>query len=218
MRIDARSRICGQPALAVRDLLRRVGDASCTVAYVAEWMALSDDDARALVAALERAGYVEECPDHKERGRWWTTNEGRALALATAAKPLRRATAEAKIKEFLERVYEVNRSLEFAYKVKRVILFGSMLTPAERVGDVDLAVELVPRETDSKRWARLREQRISEALARGRRLPTIVDQVCWPETEVIKFLKSRTRAISLHTTDDRVLERTKTKTIFAAEE
>jgi predicted nucleotidyltransferase len=56
----------------------------------------------------------------------------------------------------LDRVGQVNRDPYFLGKVVRVVLFGSMLKPeADRLSDVDVAVELATKETD---FDRAREQ------------------------------------------------------------
>lgn len=43
--------------------------------------------------------------------------DNNALALASAAKPILRTTAEKKINEFLERVRDVNRNEYYKYKI-----------------------------------------------------------------------------------------------------
>src|SRR6266550_1979535 len=64
-------------------------------------------------------------------GPWYElTDEGMRFAQATAAGPLSRATAERKLREFMARVEQVNESDEFAFRVVRVVLFGSYLTDA----------------------------------------------------------------------------------------
>jgi hypothetical protein len=68
------------------------------------------------------------------------TSRGEAFANASAAKPVFLKTAETLLQQFLER--------------KRV-LFGSMLSEAERLGDVDIAIELLPKvaeEAEFRKW------------------------------------------------------------------
>jgi predicted nucleotidyltransferase len=44
----------------------------------------------------------------------------------------------------------VNARDEYVYKIESVVLFGSMLTDMDRLGDVDLAIELQPTALDDR--------------------------------------------------------------------
>jgi predicted nucleotidyltransferase len=62
------------------------------------------------------------------------------------------ARRQRKQAQFLERVNRLNHDDRFLGKVTRVILFGSYLNPeASKLGDVDVGVELQPKESDRKR-------------------------------------------------------------------
>ena len=101
--------------------------------------------------ALTAAGLVE--PTRK--GFWSITRAGKALSSATAAPRVKRVTAERALGEFLGRVDYVNRRPFFLARVVEVVLFGSMLKPeVDRVSDVDLAVEIVPKESNPERARR----------------------------------------------------------------
>jgi predicted nucleotidyltransferase len=87
--------------------------------------------------------------DLSESPAWSTTIKGNALAMASAAGPVLRKTAERLLAEFLDRVKEVRESDTYLYRVKRVILFGSMLDQdRSHVNDIDLVVELVHKVKD----------------------------------------------------------------------
>jgi len=127
---------------------------------------------------------------------------------------LRRETAQRKLAEFLERVRRINNDDYYLYRVKRVLLFGSYLRDAERINDIDIAVELAPRHTDDEeRWA-LHHTRVNDAIRGGRRFSNISEETSWPEIEVLLALKARSRAISLHPTEDAILERTEYRVLF----
>jgi hypothetical protein len=64
---------------------------------------------------------------------------GEAFANASAAKPVFRKTAETLPRQFLERLDIVNSNPDCAYRLESAVLFGSMLSEAERLGDVDIA-------------------------------------------------------------------------------
>jgi len=54
-----------------------------------------------------------------------------------------RKTADRALHEFLDRVRTLNANKDALYQVPEVVIFGSYLTDAERLGDVDLAIEPV---------------------------------------------------------------------------
>lgn len=93
-----------------------------------------------------------------------------------------------------------------------------MLTDAERVSDVDLAVELSSKFDDQEGRNTARQKRIEEARKSGRFFGNIIHELSWPRTEVLLFLKSRSRALSLHDMDDAVLQKTSTRQIHPVPE
>jgi hypothetical protein len=207
MRIDRTTLCAGYPATLVRDLLRKLGDHPWSVEMVADCLSLRETEARALVARLVEIGYVELAA--WQPGGWFlTTNEGNRLALASAARSLSRSTADRALAAFLSRVETVRASDCYVYDVGRVLLFGSMITSAERVSDVDIAVELRARFGDRVVQQEREKQRINEACRAGRRFNNLIDQMFWPRREVELFLKSRSRAISIHDISDPVLATT----------
>jgi hypothetical protein len=98
----------------------------------------------------------------------------------------------------MQRVAEVNKNDEYAFIIRRVALFGSMLTDVREVNDIDLALELSPRLADKDAARRHEQQRIRLALNQGRRFSNIISELYWPRQEVRLFLKARSRVYSLH--------------------
>ncbi|MBI2385180.1 MAG: nucleotidyltransferase domain-containing protein [Elusimicrobia bacterium] len=168
--------------------------------------------AREIVVELAARGYIERSAFFVEGEYWKNTIRGNAFAGATAAKPLLRASADKRLKEFLDRVEEVRRDPYYLYRVHRVILFGSYLTSKDRINDIDLCVSLTVKEKDKQ--DRLREQRVEETLRRGKVFKSFIDRLTWPETEVLKFLKAKSRSISLHTGSDAPLTAGGSKVIY----
>jgi predicted nucleotidyltransferase len=117
--------------------------------------------------------------------------------MASAAKPLRRTSADQRLAEFLDRVRQVNRDPYWLYRVRKVVLFGSMLTESPTVNDVDLAVELSPKIEDRDELWHRKTERTEEAVHSGRRFRNISDQVGWPKKEIFMFLRARTRTLSV---------------------
>lgn len=214
MRIEASETIVGQPALTIRRLLRKGYGLGWGIGFVEETLHVNSGTAKRIIRGLESEGYIEKKDSHRQRDYWENTIKGNALGLASAAKPVKRANAEQKVQEFLERVKHVNDDDYFLYKVEKVILFGSFLTLKESVNDVDLAIKLLPKIGNHEEFQKLSRQRIREAYEKGRTFSNFLDELCWPQTEVRLYLKSRSRILSLHDTDDGVLAQCESQVIY----
>lgn len=213
MRIGSAQQIAGLPAMEVRHLVRRIGNQAVALSFVADALDVSEEEAKSMLRRLRDDGYVEP-RRYGDTEYWGLTVEGRALAMATAAKPIKRSTADKVLREFMERVQQVNRDEHFLYHVAKVVVFGSYLSSKPELGDVDLAVELRPKHADRDRQSELENERINAAMANGRRFGTIVEQICWPQLEVRLFLKARKRSLSLHAMDDGVLKVAEHKVLY----
>lgn len=216
MRISKDESIAGQPAVAVRDALKRLGDRPFDVSRAAWALRLSDEEAAAVVDELVRLGYLEELRGEPNDRRYQTTLLGNALSMASAGKPFKRSTARRALEDFLERVREVNECEDYVFWVDTVILFGSYLTSPEDepVGDVDLAVGLESRFSGSDFLERSRA-RADLAQDEGRRFSNYVEYLGWAETEVLLHLKGRSPVLSLAKTDDRILEVVEQRVIYS---
>lgn len=197
MRIKSTDSIVGVPILKVRHLLRLAGDKEWSIHFVREVAGVSRQRARNLLACLTEQGFIE--PTETEgRIQWYsTTSRGLTLAAATAALPVRRAVAERILSDFLHRVDVVNTSDTYLYEAKTVVLFGSFLSGADPVGDIDLAVELQRKRWAQEKWREISKEHLRLARQSGRRFASAFDRIAWPEHEVKLFLKSRSRTLSI---------------------
>ena len=178
---------------------------------------MSSSRAEELVSELLRLGYIEPAVTGYDKQYYQMTLSGSTFSLASAARPLTRKTAQRKLAEFLERVRAVNANPDLAYRVHKVVVFGSYLTEQDRINDIDVAVELVHRETEfSKREAAM-QARVEEAYKAGRQFSCYLDELAWPYQEVPLLLKSRSRAIRLHEPIDEVLKQAQSRVIFQDE-
>jgi hypothetical protein len=143
---------------------------------------------------LEAEGLIEP----SRHGGWTVTQADDALAVATAARPVSRQTAERALAQFLERVARVNEDPYFLARVMRVALYGSMLSPeVKTLSDVGLAVQLVAKETDFDRLREANAAREEPLEILGKRFGSFLEeQFCW-FLETFRFLKGRSRVISL---------------------
>src|SRR5215471_4402402 len=112
--------------------------------------------------------------------------------------PVSRQTAERALTQFMQRVARVNDDPYFLARVTRVALYGSMLRPeVKRLSDVDLAIQLVAKETDIDRRQEANAERVEQLAIKGRRFGSFLEeQFCW-FLETFRFLKGRSRVISL---------------------
>jgi predicted nucleotidyltransferase len=215
MKISAKETVGGYPALVVRRMLRRA-DGELSVGRVCALMEIDEPSAAALLRALESAALIEKHPSDK--GHWRTTIKGNAFAMASAAAPLKRAAADQMLLEFLARVEQVRDEGHWCFKVERAVLFGSYLSDAAELGDIDLGMRFRPAHTDRRHQDAAEDRRRREAEDAGRSFSNIVDRLFWPESEVRSFLKAR-RRLSLHDlrVDARIVEAGRHVTIYEDE-
>ncbi len=190
MRIDNNERIAGLPALEVRRLLREIGESHIDVTATAKVLSQSKSKANKVLASLLGGGLLVE-----DNGRYTLTVSGRALAAATAAKPLLSKTAERLVTDVLARARLVNEADAFAYCVELVAVFGSVASGKIRPNDVDIACKLVPRYDDEELQIALEELR--RETKRGRFANTL-ERAYWPQMEVLRYLKNRSKSLSIH--------------------
>jgi predicted nucleotidyltransferase len=197
MRIDPKGTMHGYPLLQVRELVRVLNNClSWDLKTVQAVLSVGPTNARKIVKALNAAGLSKPCRENSKT--WTTTQAAQTFASATAARPITRQTAERALADFLARVDRVNNDDRFLAKVTRVIVFGSYLrTGMDRLSDVDIAVELAPKE---RRWEALRElnyRRVAQSERKGHRFSSVLEREVWWRSETFHFLKSRSRSISL---------------------
>ena len=192
--------VAGENAMRIRDILRRSHGA-----FREDWLTnkFRYDATRAgeIAMAMVVAGYVQRYEEREDQNhshfRWYSVTEtGRDFTRATAAKRIKRDTAVTELTEFMKRVHVVNASPKYLYSVKRVAVFGSFLEPRERLGDIDVAVNLESR-VAIKRGSNWVEVFRQHAWDSGRSFSTWEEEVDWPRREVLLMLKSRKRSISI---------------------
>ena len=194
MRIKSSETIAGQPTLAMRKFLKGMQGYIGTAETIAEHFKVNNITANQIMQDLLKEEYIET---HRDIEHWQNTIKGNALANATARKPINRKTADRLLKEFLERVREVNDG-NYAYRVKQVIIFGSYLSDSPTLGDIDLSLVLEKRYNNAEQNNKLEKERINAAHQRGKTFKTYLEQLFWPHEEVLKYLKNRSPSISLH--------------------
>jgi hypothetical protein len=200
MRITKGQIVAGYPALEVRGFLRRYRLGAFIAGAAEEALKISSREEAKFLREMLSLGYLEPVNPPSADGTpcFEVTSQGQAFANASGAKPISRETADRVLQDFMQRVQVVNANDEFVYKIESVVLFGSMLAELDRLGDVDLAIELQPRAPDAREFQDQCQSRRRLAMEKGRRFGSTFDWAVWPNTEIFLFLKSRSRSLSLH--------------------
>lgn len=194
MQIDSRAAIEGVSLVDIRSLFRDAGlDGTVSVGLVRERLKLSRSKSDRLLRELVRAGFL-----NREKDCWLLTKEGVRLRAATAARPLHRNTADRLLENLLARIQTLNADPRFLARVEKAIVFGSYVSNAGRLGDIDIAIELARREPDYDKHLAANYQRVIEEGAKGRRFSNMLDMLCWWQREAMLFLRNRKRSLSLH--------------------
>ena len=115
--------------------------------------------AEKLLTELLKLEMISRCEfqHDKKMVSYQTTITGNALGMAKAGKPVTRASAEEVLRKFLDRVRVVNSRQELAHSVESVVVFGSYLSDAKRLNDLDIAVELRAKWHDEASFQKLSE-------------------------------------------------------------
>jgi hypothetical protein len=118
------------------------------------------------------------------------------LAQASFGKPITRATAASHLSQVVDRARHYNADPGHLLTVAELAVFGSYLdTAVDRLGDLDLAITIVRRETDGDRYV---EKVLEYAHASGRRFGVFIEELFWPSRELLMVLKNRSPAIGYH--------------------
>jgi hypothetical protein len=196
MRVSKNDLICGLSAPMARRLMREYRNEH-SVEVACDVLSLGGSAARDHLRAFEAAGYVERCESGSKAGDdWWvTTIKGNALAQASFGKPISRATATRHLTGVVERARAYNADPAHLLTVAEIAVFGSYLDPTiDRLGDLDLAVSTVRRETNGDRYV---DRVLAYARASGRHFGVFHEQLFWPLRELRMILKNRSPAINI---------------------
>ncbi len=198
MRITKEEVVAGHSALRVRGFLRRFERGFFMVSAAESFMQIRSRQAAEFINDMIALQLIEPTMPFGDKAAFQVATRGHAFANATAAKPISRGTAERVLREFIDRANAVNASKEYAFKIESAVLFGSMLSCADRLGDVDVAIDLQRRISDSAKFRQQCDRRRHLAEEQGRAFSSAIDWATWPTKEVVLQLKARSRSLSLH--------------------
>jgi predicted nucleotidyltransferase len=192
VKLDPRQQIAGHSAKAIRDLLKRQDYLTAT--HVQKTLGISPTEAAETIGGLLAAGYLED----DSRGFHLVAPPGRQIGNASFAKRMPRSKADLLLRDLLMRAAEINVRTELTHRVAQIDVFGSYLSEAEDLGDLDIAVRLELRVEYARN---LVEASLERAEASGRKL-TFLERLGYSEREVLEIIKCRRREISIHDFSD----------------
>jgi hypothetical protein len=201
MRLQRGQPVAGLPPELARQLAKACHAAWTNTERITWVCKLADDDTTAALERLQAEGYVNQrtIGDLDSRSvQWETTFKGAALAMASFASPITRAKAQQLLDGVLQRAREYNADDAKPFLVNVVKVFGSYLDlSVDKLGDLDLDIEFEPRTS-----ARAEPEAMLEYAQQSRRsFSTFVDQLFWPQRELLQILRRRSAYINVHTGD-----------------
>lgn len=196
MQIDRRQTIGGVSFLRVRRFFRHVA-AHHHDFFDRRWLLsdlqLSEPQADELLEGLAKKGFILiECQQRNLRYR--LTDLAHDLVRSSAAKRVTRETGHEALDGLMTRVREINSNPKYLYSISSVVVFGSYLNHGERLGDVDVAIEVSSRIEDPNQRP---EAHLRYAWESGRQFRNFTEELFWAETEIYQVLKARRRTISI---------------------
>jgi predicted nucleotidyltransferase len=216
LNIDRTDTIAGYPAMGIRSLLRRSMHRWITVADPVAILGIAEPEGKKLIQELVVLGLLEAMNLTGEQPEGWiNTFKGNAFAQVSFRPRFHRATAEAALTDFLKRVVTVESEQRFLYRVDTAIVFGSYLSTAARIGDIDLGVSISPKATEGQKFSDLCLAKTREEIQNGRHFRDWMSRLIWPQVEVLTFLKNRSPILKIHEVDEIAqLGVTRTRTIY----
>ena len=215
MRIKPTDKISDFPIFTVRKFLRKTSGFLIDIDFIKYFLKTDDNQkVKSFLDVILENNLIKFEKISRGKEYYIITDNGNTLANATARKPILRSTAEKLINDFIRRSMEVRNNDYFLFKVKQATVFGSYLSNADRIGDIDIAVEIIPKENNSDKHRILVEKRIEDVQIKGRRFKTHLEAIFWPQIEVEQFLRGRSSSISLEYVDQDELEKLNHKIIY----
>jgi hypothetical protein len=202
MRADEFDIPAGQPLRKVRDFLHLVSQRGFDAEEITKHFGSDISDELAAKGLIEPYVSEHRHPSGTHRGYYDAVFQlsplGFRLANVKLIKRITRAEAEVIVADFLKRVRAVNARHDLLWRVRRVQVFGSYITDAPELGDIDLVVELEQNRDALQEIDEWTAAVLARARASGRVLSSYDQMLDYPRREVLLLLKARNRYIAFH--------------------
>lgn len=203
-------KIAGVPAHLVRNVLRKCEHVDQD--EIARGCKIPESQGAEVILELLREGYIKHDEEWSEYIRrefncnyasYAKTRKAATLENASAVSKMPRKRGDRIIADLLKRVREINANRDYLFQIPTLIVYGSYVRGEEFISDVDIAFDLRPKwERGTDQYKEVFDQRIRLARVNGRRFGNIVEELYWPEKEVLLHLKRRVANLSIHRVDD----------------
>jgi predicted nucleotidyltransferase len=200
MHLDPDKKLAGYPQIEIRDLLRKSNKEldKWQLSFIEEGLSTFRDEAIKLVKELESRNLIQDSgrkiyksnPRDFQREEliiWELTDKGRRFAKASTER-ISRDEADRIIRSLLKQIDQANQNPEFTYIISQALVFGSYITDIQCLSDVDIALELTPKEQDPQKQTTREKARRDQAQASGK-LNSYPDWEVWPKQEIYNFLQ-----------------------------
>lgn len=227
MRINSKEKLFGQAILKIREVVRqamaerlRSPRKYSLFEEVSGILGQATDVAKTVIEHLIKEEYL--VLKKVKYGRTfqyelWATENGRRFGIATADPLITREKANQLLKELIKRAIAINANKDYACYVERLSVFGSYLSDKTLLGDLDVFFK-ISQKGEGDEYREKRDQPITLAFKSGRVFPNYVEQIYWPEREVLLALKTRKKGLSLHDEiSDDVYKKTQSKVVYEFE-
>jgi len=196
VRISKTDTIAGLPAELARTIVRQFKGGYLIPEAIADLLEGTGLEPGPVFAGLEKAGFLKgKLVRHGEEVWWETTIQGNALAMASLGKPIKRTTADRLVAGLLDRARDYNADPGKPMFINTLTVFGSYLRPeVDPVGDIDIELTYGSRITNQKVLS-------AYTKASGRSFGTYLDELLWPQAELLLYLKNKSAFINITTED-----------------
>jgi len=224
MRINPKEILFDQPILKVREVIRKAmqdrlwGGTKAEIAIkVAEVIKQPKSVAELLIEKLVQEDYLfltKEKIGTKIHYEIKETEKGSRFGNASASSPISRQKATQLLNELIERAKSINSNDELVYVIESLRVFGSYLSENDALGDLDVGFKLTAR-LAGEEFTLQNQKRIDLARSNNKSFSSFIDELCWPNKEVMLMLKNNQRGLSLHDVEtDQVFNRTESKIVY----
>lgn len=171
----------------LRRFMRELGDTGWSREKITDFF-----DGYDLTDKLVSEGWIEL----NDEGRYEETRAGSQLRVMKFIRRITRAEAEQIVESMLERVEKINADHDLLYYVHEIWAFGSYVTDAADLGDIDLVLRLKRKHNGSDHSSAV-ENRIKALGLRSLTNQYAHKKSGYFENEVVRLVGGRNRHISL---------------------
>jgi predicted nucleotidyltransferase len=194
--LNKAEQIAGFPIIQVRNALRRIW--IFDVRDIATSLNTTDKRAAEVIRELHTRGW---CRDTGHQSNWELTDAGMQFINASATSPISRQRAETLLSTVIERATEfVEQYPAWPICLKRVAVFGSALSDAAVLGDLDIAID-IEKAAEPDFDSAMNEAR-ERAEAEGFKPRSKFERIVLPELFLHRKLRGANHSISLHPWSD----------------